>query len=94
MKLVPNKNRQILISAVLLGIVLLAALIFPGQIDARQTTPESTPTSTSPPDEDLVLKSGDTEGLMWGAGVILFIILGGVLIQRVINRSDSRDLEE
>jgi hypothetical protein len=93
MKPVPKNIRQILISAVLIGIVFLVAFIFPGQINARQTTPEPTPTSTPLPGEDLALKSGDTEGLMWGAGVILFIILGGVLIQRIINRPNSRNLE-
>jgi hypothetical protein len=35
-----------------------------------------------------VLESGDTQGLMIGAAVILAIVLGGVLILRLSSRSD------
>lgn len=89
----PTKTHRLLITAFLIGLVFLSALIFPGQINARQTTPQPTPTITPEFDDDLALKSGDTEGLMWGAGVILIIILSGVLIQRVINKPEN-DLPE
>ena len=35
-----------------------------------------------------ILTSGDTEGLVLGAGIILFIIIGGVIIQRMILKGD------
>jgi hypothetical protein len=89
MKSFPTKTHHLLITALLIGIVFLSALSYPGQTSARQSTPEPIPTSTPEVEDDLSPKSGDTEGLMWGAGVILVIILSGVFIQRVINKPDS-----
>ncbi len=89
MKSFPTKTHHLLITAALIAIIFLSALSFPGQIAARQGTPEPIPTSTPAAEDDLSPRSGDTEGLMWGAGVILVIIVSGVLIQRVIDRPDS-----
>lgn len=89
MKSFPTKIHHLLIIAFLIGIVFLSALSFPGQTAARQSTPEPIPSSTPVAEGDNSPISGDTEGLMWGAGVILVIILSGVLIQRVINKPDS-----
>ena len=89
MKSFPTKTHLLLITAFLIGIVFLSALSFPGQTAARQSTPEPIPTSNPEVEEDLSPESGDTEGLMWGAGVILVIIVSGVLIQRMIDKPDS-----
>jgi len=82
-----TKNHQLVIAIVLVGSIFLSAMIFPGQIAARQRNPEPTPVSTDLPD-DLEIKSGDTEGLIWGAVVILTIIIGGVIVQRFVLRPD------
>jgi hypothetical protein len=89
MKSFPTKTHHLQITAVLIAIIFLSALSFPGQTAARQDTPEPVPTSTPVAEDDLSPRSGDTEGLMWGAGVILVIIMSGVLIQRVIDKPDS-----
>ena len=89
MKSFPTKTHYVLITAFLIGIVFLSALSFPGQTEAQQSTPEPIPSSTPVLEEDISPESGDTEGLIWGAGVILVIIMSGVLIQRIINKPDS-----
>ena len=89
MKSFPTKTHQFLIIALMIGFVFLSALSFPGQTNARQSISEPTPTSTVLAENGISGISGNTEGLMWGAGVILVIILSGVLIQRVINKPDS-----
>ena len=89
MKSFPTKTHYLLITAFLIGIIFFSALSFPGQTAARQGTPEPIPTSTPVVKDDLSPESGDTEGLMWGAGVILVIIVSGVLIQRLIDKPDS-----
>jgi hypothetical protein len=93
MKSFPTKTHRLLITAFLIGFVFLSALSFPGQISTQQSTPEPTPTSTPVIEDDLIQQSGDTEGLMWGAGIIMVIIFSGVLIQRVINKPDSNPPE-
>ena len=93
MKSYPTKKRQLLIIVILIGLVFLGALSFPGQIAARQATPQPTPTSTILPD-DQALISGDTNGLMLGAGAIMFIILSGVIIQRIINKPDPDSIQD
>jgi hypothetical protein len=89
MKSFPTKAQHIVITAILIGFVFLSALGFPGQTEARQSTPEPVPTSTPIVGYGTIRESGDTEGLIWGAGIILVIILGGVIIQRVIIKPDS-----
>ena len=93
MKPILTKKHQLVITAILIGLILLSSLIFPGRIAARQTTPEPTPTST-PIQEDLEENFGDTEDLIWGAGAILIIILSGVLVQRYILRPDPIKSED
>ena len=93
MKSFPTKTHHLLITVILIGFIFLSALSFPGQTGARQSTPEPLPTSTPIVDNNPVRSSGDTEGLMWGAGIILVIILGGVFIQRVIIKPDSDQTE-
>jgi len=87
-----TKRHQLIMIAALVGLIFLAALVFPGRIAARQDAPEPTPTSTPLPN-DLVAESGDTQGLMWGAIIILVIILGGVQVQRIILKSDPDKTE-
>ena len=55
---------------------------------------ESTPTPTSITNDEPVLRSGDTEGLVLGAGIILFIILGGVILQRTILKDTDQQTQE
>jgi hypothetical protein len=88
-----SKKHQLFITAALVGIIFLAALIFPGQINARQELTNPTPTTTPLPDE-LTTESGNTQDLMWGAGMILFIIIGGVLVQRIILKANSDNIEK
>ena len=88
-----SKKHQLVITAALVGLIFLAALIFPGQINARQQSADPTPTNTPLP-EELVAESGDTRDLMWGAGVILVIIISGVLVQRLILRANPEPSEE
>ena len=92
MKSFLSKRHRQLITAALVGFIFLAALVFPGQIAARQDSAEPTPTSTPLPN-DFVAESGDTQGLMWGAGIILIIIVSGIVIQRIILKSDSNKTE-
>jgi hypothetical protein len=88
-----SKKHQLLITSALVGIIFLAALIFPGQINARQELTDQTPTST-PLANELIAESGNTQDLMWGAGMILFIIISGVLIQRIILKVNSDNTEK
>ena len=79
------KSNRVLIIGLLICFILLSGLSFPAKITSLQTNPDPTPTVTPiAGDDNLPLKSGETQGLMIGAGVIVFIILGGVLIQRFI----------
>ncbi len=86
MKPFPTKFHQLLIIGLLVGFVVFAALSFPGQTNARQSVSEPTPTSTALPKNGITRNVGETEGLMWGAGIILIIIISGVMIQRLINQ--------
>lgn len=77
------KSYRVIIIGLLIGFVLLSGLSFPAKTTSLLTNPDPTPTVTPiAGDDTLTLKSGETQGLMIGAGVIVFIILGGVLIQR------------
>lgn len=94
MKSLKKINRQLLIIGVLLVFLLLTGLSLPTQFNKLQATPEPTPSSTpifingeSP------LESGDTQGLILGAVLILVIILSGVSIQRIIQKKSSVDPE-
>jgi hypothetical protein len=71
---------------ILLGSLLLVVL-FSGLSLSNQSVPaqaEGSPTPSVSSENSLpTLQSGDTEGLILGAGIILFIILSGVVIQRI-----------
>ncbi len=85
MKPLSKKTRQLFYIAILFTFIVLTGLSLPRQVGALQSTPDPTPTVTPvylPGEEPL--KSGETGGLMWGAAIILLIIVSGVLIQRVL----------
>ncbi len=76
---------------ILLGSLLLVVL-FTGLSLPVHSVPaqaESSPTPTAQNAKPL-LESGDTEELILGAGIILIIILGGVIIQRTIIKNSTR----
>lgn len=98
MKYLKKINRQLLIIGVLLVFLLLTGLSLPTQFNKLQATPEPTPSSTpsSTPifiNGESPLESGDTQGLILVAVIILVIILSGVLIQRIIQKKSSVDPE-
>ncbi len=83
--------RQILYIGILLSFFLMIGLSLPRQVGALQSTPDTTPTATPvflAGDEPV--KSGETGGLMLGAAIILFIIVSGVLLQRVIQNNTHK----
>ncbi len=86
MRSLSKKTRYTIILSSLLLIVLLSGLTLPNHL--AQAKPSPTPTLLATNGEQ-VLKSGDTEGLILGAGIILFIILGGVIIQRMILKDEN-----
>ncbi|MFL7812240.1 MAG: hypothetical protein ACK2TT_12040 [Anaerolineales bacterium] len=90
MKSLPKHTRLILIVSSLLLFVILTGLSLPVKSAVLQTAPSPTPTPTIVyVNGEPVLQSGDTEGLILGAGVILLIILSGVIIQRAILRKTA-----
>jgi uncharacterized protein YneF (UPF0154 family) len=83
-------TRLALIIVSLLLFLILAGFNFSLQTTKLQTENPPTPTSTLIyVNGEPVLQSGETEGLILGAGIILCIILGGVLIQRLIQKQGS-----
>jgi uncharacterized protein HemX len=90
MKSFQIKPHQIAIIGVLIAFFVLTALSFPSNSTFAAATSIPTPTVTPDPRVNAnVLESGDTNGLMVGAAVILAIVLGGVLILRLSNRLES-----
>jgi hypothetical protein len=63
--------------------------------DSVPAQAESSPTpATLTANGEPILESGDTEGLILGAGIILFIILSGVVIQRTLMKdADEQPVE-
>jgi hypothetical protein len=94
MKAFPSKTHLILITITLLGVFLVSAINSPSNTDLIQNTPEPTLNNTQLVEDDLMPESGDTDGIIWGAGIILFIIVGGVIIQRIINKPDPDHLNK
>ena len=91
MKSFPIKPYHIAIIGVLIAFLALTALSFPTNSTFAAATSIPTPTVTPDPRINAdVLESGDTNGLMVGAAVILMIVLGGVLILRLSTRLDSQ----
>ena len=87
------KSYQLVIIGLLIGLILVAGLSIPAKSGPLLTNPDPTPTTT-PQAEDgpTVFESGDTQGLMVGAGVIVLIILSGVYIQRLLTKPKSTKL--
>ena len=73
----------------LLLLMLFTGLILPNYSTQAQSETSPTPTTTQENGEN-VIKSGDTEQLILGAGIILFIILGGVIIQRMLLKDSDQ----
>ena len=77
---------------VILGTLLLIVLVTGLSLANHSVTAqaESSPTPTTQEvNGEPILESGDTEGLILGAGIILFIILSGVIIQRTILKNEN-----
>jgi hypothetical protein len=86
MRSLPKKTRTIILLSSLLVVILITGVSLTSHSVPAQA--ESSPTPTVPgEDGEVILKSGDTEGLILGAGIILFIILSGVVIQRTLLKS-------
>lgn len=83
MRSISKKTRCMIILGSLLLLVLFTGLSLTNHSAPAEGDPSPTPATQSANGAPL-LKSGDTEGLILGAGVILFIILSGVVIQRTI----------
>ena len=82
------KSYQAILVGLLIGFILLSGLILPLRTIPLLVEQDPTPTSTPiAKDYPSVLESGGTQGLMIGAAVIVSIILGGVIIQRVFYKS-------
>jgi hypothetical protein len=80
-----NKTWVIIVITSLLLVVIYIGLMIPHMTAAAQA--EASPTPTLIATNGQTNSSGDTEGLIIGAGIILFIILGGVILQRTILKS-------
>ena len=95
MKSLPKRTRQLLILGALIVFVLFAGLSLPKQVGALQSTPDPTPAITSTAIYgEIPLELGETQGLMLGAGIILFIILSGGFIQRIIQKFTLKSPEK
>lgn len=90
MKPLSNKTLSVILLSSLLLVLLFSGLNLPNL--SAQAQAEVSPTPTANPEQ--VVRSGDTEGLILGAGIILFIILGGVIIQRMILKEDIESPKE
>ena len=81
-------TRYLIILSSLMLVLLFSGLSLPNL--SAQALAESSPTPTNlAATTEQILTSGDTEGLILGAGIILFIIIGGVIIQRMILKDDT-----
>ncbi len=90
MKSLSKHSRLLLIISSMLLFIILTGLSLPMRSAVLQTAPSPTPTPTIIyVNGEPVLQSGDTEGLILGAAVILLIIVSGVIIQRIILRKNS-----
>ena len=93
MDIFSRKSRVLIAITSLLLVVIFVVLILPSTATFAQI--ESSPTPTIIANNDLELQSGDTEGLILGAGIILFIILAGVILQRtILKNADQQSREE
>lgn len=90
MKSFSKHTRLVTIFLSLTLFIILTGLSYPVKSAILQTKASPTPTPTIIyVNGEPVLQSGNTEGLILGAGIILLIILSGVIIQRVIQKRNS-----
>ena len=89
MKSLSKKTRYLIILGSMFFVLLFAGLNLPRHIVPAQAETSPTPTVLATI-EDPIAQSGDTEGLIIGAEIILVIILLGVLIQRVIIKNTDQ----
>ncbi len=93
MKSLPMKTYQVVLVGLLIGFILLSGLSFPAINSTLVTNPDPNPTATLKAGKGSTEpESGDTLGLIYAAGVIVLITLGGVFIQRLIKTPTSSDL--
>ena len=84
------KTYQAVLVGLLISFILFSGLSIPAKTSAllinpdlaSTVTPKAGKNSTEP-------ESGDTLGLIYGAGVIVLITLGGIIIQRLIIKPPS-----
>ncbi len=87
------KTYQAVLVGLLISFILFSGLSIPTKTSALVTNPDLTATVTPKVGKGPIEpESGDTLGLIYGAGVIVLIILGGVIIQRLIIKPTSSDL--
>ncbi|MEJ2446604.1 MAG: hypothetical protein P8Y37_01480 [Anaerolineales bacterium] len=90
MKSFSRHTRLVIILLSLTLFIILAGLSYPVKSAILQTEASPTPTPTIIYiNGEPVLQSGNTEGLIIGAGIILLIILSGVIIQRAIQKRNA-----
>ncbi len=88
MKSLSKKTRYLIIFGSLLLLMLFTGFGLSSYRVPAQAESSPTPTSLTVNGEPH-LQSGDTDGLILGAGIILFIILSGVVIQRTLMKSEG-----
>ncbi len=92
MKSLPMKTYQAVLAGLLISFILFSGLSIPTKTSALVTNPDLTSTVTPKAGRDHTEpESGDTLGLMYGAGMIVVITLGGVIIHRLIIKPNSSD---
>ena len=93
MKSLPMKTYQAVLVGLLISFILFSGLSIPAKTSALVVNPNLTATVTPKAGKGAIEpESGDTLGLIYGAGMIVLITLGGVIIQRLIIKPTSSDL--
>ena len=93
MKSITQKTRYLFILGSIIFALFFAGLNLPRHIVPAQAESSPTPTVLPTP-VDPVAQSGDTQELIIGASLILFIILFGVLIQQMVLKYSDQNQEE
>jgi hypothetical protein len=93
MKSLSKKTRYLIILGSMVFVLVFAGLNLPRHIVPAQSESSPTPTVLATL-EDPIVQSGDTEGLIIGASIILVIILLGVLIQRLVLKNTDLPSQE
>jgi hypothetical protein len=86
------KTYQAVLVGLLISFILFSGLSIPAKTSALATNPDLTSTVTPKTRRGHTEpESGDTLGLIYGAGMIVVITLGGVIIHRLIIKPNSSD---